>query len=36
LDIIPKLKEKYDFVFIDGMKKRSKDFLELVWNKTRK
>lgn len=36
LDIIPKLKEKYDFVFIDGMKKRSKDFLELVWNKTKK
>ena len=36
LDIIPTLKEKYDFVFIDGMKKRSKDFLCLVWNKTRK
>ncbi len=36
LDIIPKLKEKYDFVFIDGMKKRSKDFLLLVWNKTKK
>nr|MDD3720059.1 class I SAM-dependent methyltransferase [Candidatus Gracilibacteria bacterium] len=36
LDIIPALKEKYDFVFIDGMKKRSKDFLELVWDKTEK
>ncbi len=35
LDIIPLLKDKYDFVFIDGMKKRSKDFLELVWNKTK-
>lgn len=36
LDVIPKLKEKYDFVFIDGMKKRSKDFLLLVRNKTKK
>lgn len=36
LDIIPKLKEKYDLVFIDGMKKRSKDFLLLVRNKTNK
>lgn len=36
LDIIPALKEKYDFVFIDWMKKRSKDFLELVWDKTEK
>lgn len=33
LDIIPTLKEKYDFVFIDWMKRRSKDFLELVWDK---
>ena len=33
LDLIPKLKKKYDFVFIDGMKRRTKDFLELVWNK---
>ena len=33
LDLIPKLKEKYDFVFIDGMKRRTKDFLELVWCK---
>ena len=35
LDIIPNLKEKYDLVFIDWMKKRSKDFLELVRNKTK-
>lgn len=34
LDIIPTLNEKYDFVFIDWMKKRSRDFLELVWDKT--
>lgn len=33
LDIIPNLNEQYDFVFIDGMKRRTKDFLELVWNK---
>jgi len=33
LDIIPILKETYDFVFIDGMKRRTKDFLELVWDK---
>lgn len=33
LDIIPILEEKYDFVFIDGMKRRTKDFLELVWDK---
>jgi predicted O-methyltransferase YrrM len=33
LEIIPWLQEKYDFVFIDGMKRRSKDFLELVWDK---
>jgi len=33
LDIIPTLNEKYDFVFIDWMKKRSKDFLQLVWDK---
>lgn len=36
LDIIPTLNEKYDFVFIDGMKKRSRDFLELVWDKVDK
>ena len=33
LDVIPSLKEKYDFIFIDGMKRRTKDFLELVWEK---
>ena len=36
LDEIPKLKEKYDFVFIDWMKRRTKDFLELVWNRVEK
>lgn len=33
LFVIPELKETYDFVFIDGMKRRTKDFLELVWDK---
>ncbi len=33
LDVIPALEESYDFVFIDGMKRRTKDFLELVWDK---
>lgn len=33
LDIIPILEEKYDFVFIDGMKRRTKDFLELIRDK---
>lgn len=34
LDEIPKLKDdEYDFVFIDGMMRRSKDFLELSWPK---
>lgn len=33
LDIIPSLAETYDFVFIDGMKRRTKDFLELVRDK---
>ncbi len=33
LDIIPKWDENYDFVFIDGMKRRTKDFLELVRDK---
>ena len=33
LDIIPALDETYDFVFIDGMKRRTKDFLELVRDK---
>ena len=36
LDILPTLKNSfYDFVFIDGMKRRTKDFLELVWDKVR-
>lgn len=33
LDILPTLTENYEFVFIDGMKRRTKDFLELVWEK---
>lgn len=34
LDEIPKQKDNYfDFVFIDGMMRRSKDFLELSWPK---
>lgn len=33
LFVIPELKETYDFVFIDWMKRRTKDFLELVWDK---
>jgi len=36
LDEIPKLVDIYDFVFIDWMKRRTKDFLELVWNKVDK
>jgi len=36
LDIIPNLKEKYDFVFIDWMKRRTKDFLGLVRDKVEK
>lgn len=37
LDEIPKLKDnEYDFVFIDGMMRRSKDFLELSWPKLKK
>ncbi len=36
LDYIPKIKEKFDFVFIDGMKRRTKDFLELTWDKVEK
>lgn len=31
---IPKLNEKFDMVFIDWMKRRTLDFLELVWEKT--
>ena len=34
LDEIPKLEDnRYDFIFIDGMMRRSKDFLELSWPK---
>lgn len=33
LDEIPKLQNDFDFVFIDGMKRRTKDFLELSWPK---
>jgi predicted O-methyltransferase YrrM len=37
LDEIPKLPDnEYDFVFIDGMMRRSKDFLELCLPKTKK
>lgn len=35
LDIIPKIDEEFDFVFIDWMKRRTKDFLELTWNKVK-
>jgi len=33
LDLLPTLDGPFEFVFIDGMKKRSRDFLELVWEK---
>lgn len=33
LDVIPSLDETFDFVFIDWMKRRSVDFLRLVWDK---
>lgn len=33
IDEIPKLKEKFDFVFIDWMMRATKNFLWLVWNK---
>lgn len=36
LDIIPTLKWKYDFIFIDGMKKRSLDFYLLCIKKAKK
>lgn len=36
LSILPELKETYDFIFIDGMKKRSRDFLELCLPKIKK
>jgi len=32
---IPKLNETFDFVFIDGMKRRTKDFFDLVYDKVR-
>ena len=32
-EIIPFLEASYDFIFIDGLKKASLDFLKLVWNK---
>ncbi|EKE27442.1 MAG: O-methyltransferase family 3 [uncultured bacterium (gcode 4)] len=36
LDIIPTLEDdSFDFIFIDGMKRRSKDFLELSWPKAK-
>lgn len=31
-DILPLLEEKYDFIFIDGLKKESLNFLKIVWN----
>ncbi len=33
LEIIPWLEQTFDFVFIDGMMKSTKDFLELVWDR---
>lgn len=37
LDEIPNQKDNYfDFIFIDGMMRRSKDFLELSWPKLKK
>ena len=33
LDILPTLEWPYDFIFIDGMKRRTKDFLELTYDK---
>ncbi len=33
LDILPTLSWPYDFIFIDGMKRRTKDFLELTYDK---
>jgi len=31
-DILPLLPEKYDFIFIDGLKKESLNFLKITWN----
>lgn len=36
LDIIPNLKNTYDFVFIDWMKRRTLDFLKLIYDKVDK
>ena len=33
LDIIPGLRENYDILFIDAMKRNTKDFLEITWSK---
>jgi len=33
-EVLPLLDEKYDFIFIDGLKKESLNFLKLVWDKT--
>ena len=33
LDILPTLEWPYDFIFIDGMMRRTKDFLELTYDK---
>lgn len=33
LDFLPILNDTYDFVFIDGMKRRTLDFLQLIWDK---
>jgi len=33
-EILPLLDEKYDFVFIDGLKKESLNFLKIIWDKT--
>ncbi|MCD5375471.1 class I SAM-dependent methyltransferase, partial [Candidatus Gracilibacteria bacterium] len=33
-EILPILNDTYDFVFIDGLKKESLNFLKLIWNKT--
>lgn len=35
LDVIPSLDETFDFVFIDWMKRRTIDFLQLIWNKVK-
>ncbi len=31
LDLIPEMNKKYEFIFIDGMKRRTKDFFELSY-----